>query len=79
MNAEDQDRLAYHLLGTCLDVEAALTALNISCSVENALDAVAEDVETCDGCGWWFEPSDLVGVDEDDGVQESGKCEDCRE
>ena len=74
MQPQDQDRLAFHLLGTCISIETALAELNIACDEETALHKIAYDVEACSDCGWWFEPSELVAED-----GEAGTCKDCRE
>lgn len=62
-----------NVVGTCLSVVAIAAKYGIpEDEVEERL--LDEGIETCIGCGWWFEVSELV--DEND--ENPGYCDECR-
>lgn len=74
----DEELQALHkkLQGTCTEVYAALATMDL----ENVVDPEeAEDqlldvsLERCKGCGWWFEPGELI-----DENNEVVGCDQCR-
>ncbi len=70
--------IAQRLEGTCNPVWRALDALDLKeeLEVDEVEDRLLDyDLEQCRGCGWWFEPGELAGLEDDD---EPGLCDDCR-
>lgn len=73
-------KLAEYLLGTCNSVHAGIEACGTPCqSDEDELEIairVEQDHEMfcCDGCGWWFEDSEMTGDNLPDQM-----CPDCDE
>jgi hypothetical protein len=77
------EHLANILEGTCMSIEAGLTMLGVDpdnydvSEIEDSL--VDANIETCDGCGWWFTCAELVPDDgEGDYDELVGNCLQCR-
>jgi hypothetical protein len=75
LTPEQYDLVLERLRGTSESVSSVLEHLEIDADPTDVEDQLADDIESCEGCSWWFEPGELTG----DGSQdEPGLCDDCR-
>lgn len=76
MNEEMRYKVAQYILGTCQTLSAVIDYFDLDIDENEFEDELLnENVEMCQGCGWWFESSDLI----DDDMENPGYCKQCRE
>lgn len=71
--AKKRDRLADYLEGTCMSLETAVEYLEFDPNIDWEDEMLTANMETCLGCGWWMESSELIHEDNEN----TGYCEDC--
>lgn len=77
LESSDSARIVDALLGSCMMIPSALEKLGIEEGSETVTEVEGMlanlNIETCPGCDWWHESSDLVDDD-----NEPCLCLDCR-
>ena len=61
MTDQQVNLLTDTLLGTTKDLESTLEELEIDATVDEAIDEIADTIDECSGCGWWYELCELHG------------------
>jgi hypothetical protein len=71
--AEKIERVVHRLQGTCMNLQDVLEENDLE-DTEAVCHAIDTEIFECDGCGWWFELSEM-GSDHG-GVQLCDSCAD---
>lgn len=73
----DLDRLVSALHGTSDSPAGKVETLELAAlthlAEDELEDLIADDLERCQGCGWWHEPGHLTH----DNDADDGRCDDC--
>jgi predicted Zn-ribbon and HTH transcriptional regulator len=76
MDGELLNKVANYVLGTCKNPSTVIEYFNLDVDENDIEDLLLDvNIEMCEGCGYWFESSDLI----DDDMENPGYCNQCRD